>query len=153
MIKRAYAVVKGGTLYPNINGAVFMTQYKDGVEVVAKIHNLPKFSREDNKFIGPFGFHIHDGGSCQKGNDKTPFPLAGRHYNPTNAPHGNHAGDLPVLMPMSNNTAIMKIMTDKFKLEDVAGLAIVVHLYPDDYRTDPDGASGPKIACGIIQPY
>jgi Cu-Zn family superoxide dismutase len=147
----AKAFVKVGLLYPKIEGLIIFEQYQNGVEVTVKINNLPKFSRENGVFIGPFGFHLHNGNSCNEGTVNEPFPLAGEHYNPSNQPHGNHAGDFPVLMPMSNGTASMKFATDKFTVADILGKVVVVHLSPDDYRSEPAGNSGLKIACGVIK--
>lgn len=148
---KAMAFVKGSKQYPNIYGMVYFQQFKEGVEVLAKVHNLPPFSR-DSTIISPFGFHLHDGNSCEIGTTEEPFPLSGGHYNPKNHPHGNHSGDFPVLMPLSNGTAILKFVTDKFTIADILGKTIVVHQSPDDFRTEPSGNSGKKIACGIIRP-
>ncbi|MGI6701283.1 MAG: superoxide dismutase family protein [Christensenellales bacterium] len=153
MINKAKAVVKGGLLYPDINGTVLFTQFRDGVEINVKIHNLPAFSRADGKAVGPFGFHIHNGKSCEIGTIDDQFPLSGTHYNPGDRPHGDHAGDFPVLMPMSDGTAMMKFTSDKFLVSDIMGLTVLIHESPDDYRTEPAGNSGEKIACGVITPF
>ena len=55
-------------------------------------------------------------------------------------------------MPLKDGTVVMRFLTDKFKLDDVVGRAVVIHESPDDYRTQPAGGSGIKIACGIIKP-
>lgn len=153
MITRARAYIEGGALYPEIKGNVYFTQFRDFVEVVARIHNLPEFSRKNNKCIGPFAFHIHNGKDCEKGTIEKPFPNSGGHYNPTDQPHGNHAGDFPVLMPLKNGTAMVKFLTDKFSVDDVINLPVLIHQSPDDYRTEPAGNSGEKIACGIIKAF
>ncbi|MGI6133765.1 MAG: superoxide dismutase family protein [Christensenellales bacterium] len=152
MITRAKATISGGPHYPNINGEIYFTQINYYVEIVVRIYRLPSFSREDGKTVGPFGFHLHTGQSCEKGTKENPFPQAGEHYNPHNQPHGNHAGDFPILMPLKDGTVVMRFLTDKFKLDDVVGRAVVIHESPDDYRTQPAGGSGIKIACGIIKP-
>lgn len=153
MVNKAIAMVSGGLLYPDINGVIQFTQYRDGVEVTVKVHNLPNFARKNGLAIGPFGFHIHYGKNCEVGTIDNQFPLVGNHYNPDGQPHGNHAGDFPVLMPLKDGTAIMKFVTDKFYLSDVIGLPVLIHQSPDDYRTEPSGDSGEKIACGIIKGY
>jgi Cu-Zn family superoxide dismutase len=149
-IERAIAVVKGGQHYPNISGEIEFRQLSEGVEVTVRIHNLPPFSREGNAVISPFGFHVHDGTSCDPGTESMPFPDAGNHYNPTGTIHPNHAGDFPVIMPMSDGTAYMRFMTDKFRLNEVLNKPVIIHQSPDDYRTQPAGNSGLKIACGMI---
>lgn len=100
--------------------------------------------------VGPHGFHIHENGVCMIGDPNDPFMSAGGHWNPTDQPHGNHAGDFPVLFSM-NGTADMDFFTDKFKVSDVIGKSVVIHQNPDDYRSQPSGNSGKKLACGVIK--
>ena len=102
--------------------------------------------------IGPFGFHIHEYGICQVTNPSEPFMSAGGHYNPTNQPHGNHAGDLPVLFS-NNGYARMSFFTNKFSVEDIINRSIIIHENPDDYRTQPSGDSGKRLACGVIETW
>ncbi|HEY8390487.1 MAG TPA: superoxide dismutase family protein [Clostridia bacterium] len=149
-IERAIAVIRGGHHYPNISGEVEFRQLNEGVEVTVRIYNLPPFTREDDLVISPFGFHIHDGNSCDEGTLDNPFPMTGGHYNPENTIHPNHAGDFPVIVPMSDGTAYMRFITDRFRLREVLNKPVVIHQSPDDYRTQPAGNSGLKIACGII---
>ncbi|NLC16314.1 MAG: superoxide dismutase family protein [Clostridiales bacterium] len=150
--ERAIAVIKGGPHYPNINGEIEFRQLSEGVEVIVRVHNLPPFYREGDLAVGPFGFHIHDGNSCEPGTQDNPFPETGAHYNPTNAIHPNHAGDLPIIMPMSDGSAFMRFITDRFRLNEVLGKPVLIHQSPDDFRAQPAGNSGLKIACGIITP-
>ena len=44
-----------------------------------------------------------------------------------------------------------KVLTDKFKIEDIIGKTVIIHDMPDDFKTQPSGNSGKKIACGIIE--
>lgn len=46
----------------------------------------------------------------------------------------------------------MKFFTDKFVPSDIIGRAVIIHENPDDYRTQPAGNSGKRIACGVICP-
>lgn len=150
-MNRAAAKIKGGALYPNITGNVYFLKTHEGVEVTADIYNLPPFSRGDSLAISPFGFHLHEGESCAEGTVKNPFPKTGGHYNPNDQPHGNHDGDFPVLFPTLTGRALMSFLTDRFTIADVLGKTVVIHQSPDDYRTQPSGNSGVKIACGVIQ--
>jgi len=147
--KFASAEIKGGTLYPQIKGVVYFYKTLGGVMVTVKINGLPLFSRENGKVIGPHGFHIHTGSSCDAGTNEDPFFKAGLHYNPNNQLHGNHAGDFPVIFSNSGY-ATMSFFTNKFNIDDIIGKVVILHESPDDYRTDPSGNSGKKIACGVI---
>jgi Cu-Zn family superoxide dismutase len=109
---------------------------------------------------GAHGAHLHMVGSCQ-GPD---FASAGGHLNPqarhhgTMAPGGSHFGDLPNIAVGATGTATMTAdmrSTRAQALEwifDGDGTAVVIHADPDDYRTDPSGNSGTRIACGVIKP-
>lgn len=134
-------------------GTVTFTEALEGTWVYAEITGLPPYRRSSNGDpIGPFGFHIHKFGKCEIGNPKNPFLSAGGHWNPKKQPHGNHAGDLPVLFS-NNGKAIMGVYTNKFKPREVLGRSIIIHKNPDDYRTQPSGDSGKRLACGIIRLY
>ncbi|MGI6226272.1 MAG: superoxide dismutase family protein, partial [Peptococcales bacterium] len=106
----------------------------------------------DNNPVGPHGFHIHENGSCVIGNPDEPFQGAGGHWNPFNQPHGNHAGDFPVLFS-NNGYTYMTFFTNKFRVREIIGKAIIIHQNPDDYRTQPAGGAGKRLACGVIQPF
>ncbi|MDP4091286.1 MAG: superoxide dismutase family protein, partial [Bacillota bacterium] len=71
-------------------------------------------------------------------------------WNPTNQPHGNHAGDFPVLFS-NDGFARMTFFTNKLTVDQIIGKSLVIHEGPDDYRTQPAGASGRRLACGVIQ--
>lgn len=149
--KIALAVIKGGNLYPEINGTVYFYEVPGGTELIATICNLPPYkpATSTTQPIGPFGFHIHEYGICEITDSNNPFQSAGGHYNPTNQPHGNHAGDLPVLFS-NNGYTMMRVFTDKFTVDDIIGRSILIHENPDDYRAQPAGNSGKRIACGVI---
>lgn len=136
----AVAYVRGGTDAPNINGQVRFYQEPGSVLVVADIAGLPQSSE-----TGFFGFHIHEGNSCAGAG----FPQTGSHYNPRQADHPEHAGDLPPLM-MQQGHAHLEVRTDRFQVRDIIGRTVVIHNNPDDFRTQPAGNAGEKIACGVI---
>lgn len=96
-----------------------------------------------------YGFHIHEGGSCT-GDSTDPFKNAGGHYNPANVEHPFHAGDMPVLMG-NKGMACCEFYTDRFYPEDIVGKTVIIHDMPDDFRSQPAGDSGMKIACGVVQ--
>lgn len=128
------------------------TLVQDGgeVDITMNATNLPP---------GPHGFHLHETGTC------TPpdFTSAGGHFAPQSRQHGfenpagPHAGDLPNLDVAADGTARVTIENERVTLTggpaslfDADGTALVVHAGPDDYRTDPSGDSGARIACGVI---
>lgn len=100
------------------------------------------------------GFHVHDKGVCT-GPD---FTSAGGHFNPTNHPHGGpeaerHAGDMPNLVADAQGQVDQRLMLHGASLhgaEGVVGHAVVLHAGEDDYKTQPTGNSGARLACGVI---
>ncbi|KOF55586.1 MULTISPECIES: superoxide dismutase family protein [Clostridium] len=150
--RRAVANITGGPLAPNIRGTVTFTGVRGGTEVSVEVNGLPPYRRGGGgrPQVGPFGFHIHEGGSCRVGNSQQPFSSTGEHWNPTNQPHGNHAGDFPVLFS-NNGYARMTFFTNKFTVPQIIGRTVIIHESPDDYRTQPAGNSGRRLACGVIQ--
>lgn len=135
----AIARIAGGEQAPCLHGT--MKFYKTGksILVVVDVCGLP-----DND-TGIFGLHIHAGEGC-RGAD---FSETGAHYDPAGRLHPRHAGDLPTLLSCDGK-AFMAVMTNRFCLEEVLGRTVVVHSGPDDFRTQPAGNSGEKIACGRI---
>ncbi|AZI36450.1 superoxide dismutase [Cu-Zn] [Caenibius tardaugens NBRC 16725] len=108
---------------------------------------------------GPHGVHLHTAGLC----DAPQFTTAGGHLNPgakqhgADNPMGSHLGDLPNIAVGADGTGSLTyslhgdraaILADIF---DSDGTAIVVHAGPDDYKTDPAGNSGGRIACGVFK--
>lgn len=150
---RAAARIRGGPLAPGIDGVVEFTAVRGGGTWVAvSVQGLPAFrpGAEGRAPVGPHGFHLHVKGSCEVGDPGKPFEGAGEHWNPTNQPHGNHAGDFPVLFS-NGGRAVMGFFTDRFRVADVVGKAVIIHENPDDYRSQPAGNAGRRLACGLIQ--
>ncbi|WP_418790489.1 superoxide dismutase family protein [Phosphitispora sp. TUW77] len=148
----AVAYIKGGPLAPDINGIVIFRNAAGGSIVSADISGLPPYrpAEGEKNPVGPHGFHIHKIGNCQVGDPNEPFKAAGEHWNPDNQPHGNHAGDFPVLFS-NQGRAMMTFFTDRFRVEDIIGKAVIIHQNPDDYRTQPAGDAGKRLACGVIK--
>ena len=106
------------------------------------------------------GFHIHETGDCSAPD----FTSAGGHYNPTMDPHGkpssgsHHLGDIENLKADDKGNANIDVTVKGATIGDkdkgpgeILGKALVVHAMPDDYKTQPSGASGARIACGVIK--
>ena len=136
----ATAIMIGTKEYPNLHGKVWFFQEKDGVLVKAEIVGLPKNES------GYFGFHIHEGKDC-KGDA---FPNVGGHLNPQSRPHPTHIGDLPPLLSCGGK-ASMAVKTCRFRVRYIIGRTVIIHFGSDDFRTQPSGDAGEKIACGTIR--
>lgn len=151
-VQSAIAYIKGGPLAPELKGTVTFKDVQNGTMVCAHITGLPQYmpASGNSAPIGPHGFHIHENGSCVIGNSLEPFQDAGGHWNPDGQPHGNHSGDFPVLFS-NNGIAKTCFFTNKFKTNDILGKSIIIHENPDDFRSQPSGNSGKRLACGIIQ--
>ncbi len=150
--RRACAIIRGGPLALEINGVVYFIPVNQGTKVCVEVNGLPEYQPgdQDGFPIGPHGFHIHEFGSCEVGDPNNPFQAAGGHYNPTEEPHGNHAGDLPVLFS-NDGYARMNFFTDQFSVEEIISRSIIIHQNPDDYRSQPSGNAGKRLACGVIR--
>ena len=137
----AVAEIRGGMEALQLSGCVQFYQESGCVLIEARISGLPKESE-----TGFFGFHIHQGASCSG----TDFSGTGSHYNPADQTHPKHAGDLPPLLQCRGN-AYLSLKTDRFSVKDVIGRTVVIHSDPDDFRSQPAGNAGKKIACGVIR--
>jgi len=128
-------------------GTVTFTPSGDGVLVVASLKGLTPNAEH--------GFHVHDKGDCSAPDAMS----AAGHFNPSGAPHGaagtsHHAGDMPNLRADASGNAQYRTTLTGVMLEGpqgIIGRAVVVHRDPDDYKSQPAGNSGPRIACGVIQ--
>ena len=144
----------GGAPMPLINalgapiGTVRAWQTAGGVTFRIDASGLPH---------GVHGIHVHTVGRC----DPPEFTSAGGHWNPTahkhgmNNPAGPHAGDLPNVEAAANgvlNATVTLAGASMASLLDADGAALVVHAAADDYKTDPSGNSGARIACAVLQP-
>ncbi len=128
-------------------GTVTLTAVPTGVLLDADLKDFPP---------GDHAFHIHGTGKC------TPpdFKSAGGHFNPEEDKHGlmaeagPHAGDMPNLHVPDSGRLRVEVLNQMVSLPGLLGgegTAIVIHEGPDDYRSDPAGAAGPRIACGVIE--
>ena len=107
---------------------------------------------------GTHGVHLHTTGSCEAPD----FQSAGGHLNPDSRTHGTqntqgaHLGDLPNVMIGANGAGTLSAMLRQPRaaalavIFDADGTAVVVHEGADDYRTDPSGNSGARVACGVL---
>lgn len=131
------------------HGEVTFDQVGDKVRVVVQVIGL-KPNREH-------GFHIHEAGDCSSGDGMS----AKGHFNPHGKPHGapgssaRHAGDLPNLKADGKGRAKMTTMVDMVTVTpgpaSIVGRGLIVHAEPDDYKSQPVGNAGARMACGVIK--
>lgn len=143
----AAARVYGSGDFPKIRGFVRFYGTKYGVLVAADIQGLPVGTGACGGRV--FGFHIHSGLSCT-GNASDPFADTLAHYDTANCQHPYHAGDMPPLFG-NNGNAFSVFLTNRFNIGEIIGKTVVIHDMPDDFKTQPSGGSGTKIACGLIR--
>lgn len=127
-------------------GTVTLLETSAGIFVSGPLRNLPP---------GIHAIHIHETGRCEPS-----FAAAGGHWNPADREHGSenpagaHFGDLPNITVDPQGTVTMSARSPGGEFDDLLdedGAALVVHAGADDYRTNPAGDSGDRIACGVIQ--
>jgi Cu-Zn family superoxide dismutase len=103
------------------------------------------------------GFHIHEVGDCN-----SPDGMSAKgHFNPFGKPHGHpggperHAGDLPALKAGKDGRAKVDVELDTITVTpgpaSIVGRGLIVHADPDDYKTQPTGNAGARLACAVIQ--
>ncbi len=132
-------------------GIAALVQVTGGVLISLSLDGLP---------VGEHAFHVHAVGKCEP-----PFTTAGGHFNPENkkhgmmSPDGHHAGDMPNLHIPASGALTVEVVNDSITLEKGKpnsvygpnGTALVIHAGKDDYKTDPTGDAGGRIACGVIE--
>ena len=128
-------------------GTITIKEGKDGVTLEPKLKDLPP---------GEHGFHMHEKGDCTSGDGMS----TGGHWNPDSTPHGpqggaHHAGDMPSLVADANGNAKASFSLEGVTVaagpKSVVGRGLIVHKDPDDFKTQPTGNAGARVACAVIQ--
>jgi superoxide dismutase, Cu-Zn family len=142
---RAILTPKSGS---QTQGTVDFATGPNGLVVHAYVNNLPP---------GPHGIHIHEKGDCSAPDAFS----AGEHFNPTGEKHGGlhsnerHIGDLGNIVANKKGSTHLEIKVPPSKSEydwkGIIGKSIVIHEGKDDFKSQPSGNSGKRIACGLIQ--
>jgi Cu-Zn family superoxide dismutase len=132
----------------SVTGTVTFEQRGDRVVVTADVTGLKPGVEH--------GFHVHEKGDCSAPDGTS----AGGHFNPTGKPHGHyanperHGGDLPNLQADASGrarfTAETTLLTVAAGPASVVGRGVIVHRDPDDYKSQPAGNAGPRLACGVV---
>ena len=124
-----------------VNGTASFMPIEGGLRVEAHIVGLTP---------GQHGFHIHEVGDCSAADASS----AKGHFNPTGHQHGQHGGDMPNLVADAKGEARyvfdLRGATLNNVPESIRGRSLVVHADPDDYKSQPAGNAGARVACGVI---
>lgn len=126
-----------------VSGTVGFNEIPGGLRLTADVKGLTP---------GEHGFHIHDSGDCS-----APDAVSAKgHYNPNSKMHGHHGGaehhggDMPNLVANAQGEAKMSTELKGLTLAEVTARSVVIHADPDDYKSQPAGNSGKRVACGTI---
>lgn len=130
-----------------VSGMISFTEVEGGVRITAEIAGPDP---------GPHGLHLHELGDCSSED----FKSTGGHFNPTDAPHGaptdemRHAGDFGNIEIGEDGSGRLELTTDMLTVADgpntVVGRAVILHEGADDLVSQPTGAAGGRIGCGIV---
>ena len=129
-------------------GTVTFVQWGEVVKVSGSISGLKPGAEH--------GFHVHEKGDCSSGDGLS----AGGHFNPGGKPHGHHGmgehhtGDLPSVKADASGVAAIHFESRTIRVggsaNDIVGKGLIVHRDPDDFKTQPTGNAGPRLACAVI---
>jgi superoxide dismutase, Cu-Zn family len=143
---KAVAILKpaaGG----KVAGTIGFAKVDGGVRVSGKVTGLTP---------GSHGFHVHEKGDCSAAD----FTSAGGHFNPTGDPHAapteakRHAGDMGNIEADKDGVADINYVDSKLSFDgatSVVGKGVIVHEKADDMKTQPTGAAGARVACGVVE--
>lgn len=130
----------------DISGVVTFTRQVDGIHVVAHINGLEP---------GDHGFHIHQYGDCSAADGTS----AGGHFNPAGMAHSGptdaerHVGDLGNVTANASGHAMLDVVDPHLTFDgahSIIGRGVILHDGADDLTSQPSGAAGPRVACGVI---
>ena len=133
-----------------VSGQLLLRPMGDGVHLSGEIGGLTRNATH--------AIHIHEKGDCSAADASS----AGGHFNPAGAPHGkvgsgaHHAGDMDNIVANPSGVATVNVHARGVVLgggaaNDAIGRAVVVHAQRDDYRSQPSGDAGARVACGVIR--
>lgn len=126
-----------------VYGSVTFSKTDDGVSIEGSFEGLTP---------GSHGFHIHEYGDCTADDGTS----AGGHFNPSNNEHGaptdelRHMGDLGNIEANEEGMASVSVNDPMVSLEQILGRGVIIHAGEDDLQSQPTGAAGSRVACGVI---
>jgi Cu-Zn family superoxide dismutase len=145
MPSHAIAVLQSGAS-GKVAGTIHFHKQPAGVHVQGRITGLTS---------GAHGFHIHEFGDCSAAD----FTSAGSHFNPTNEPHGartdakRHVGDMGNIDAGADGSATVDYTDNELRFDgmrSILGRGVIVHEKADDFKTQPTGNAGGRLACGVV---
>ncbi len=129
-------------------GTVTFAETEDGVRMVAELHGV--------EGAGMHGIHVHEAGECSAPD----FKSAGGHFNPEDTDHAcpptlpRHAGDFGNIEVAGDGTGTLTLASDLVTVApgptSVVGKAVILHAGEDDCTSQPSGAAGSRLACGVV---
>ena len=129
-----------------VHGSIVFSKVENGVRIEGHLEGVPP---------GIHGFHIHQFGDCSSGDGKS----AGGHFNPANKDHGapsdeiRHAGDLGNITANSDGVAHFDFVDTGISFSgdaNIIGRGVILHEAADDLTSQPTGAAGSRLACGVV---
>ncbi|WP_124980669.1 superoxide dismutase family protein [Nonlabens xiamenensis] len=150
MIGKELTVTLSAKSGSSANGVIEFMQTEEGVVMEADLSGLEP---------GPHAIHIHQNGDCSAEDGSS----AGGHWDPTSEAHGkwgdemHHSGDIGNLEADEEGNATLTFSTDKWciscddDMKNIVGKGVIVHAKADDFTSQPSGAAGARVACGVIE--
>jgi len=130
----------------DVSGTITFEKVEGGIKVAATVTGLTE---------GKHGFHIHEYGDCSAGDGKS----AGGHFNPTAMQHSaptdsmRHVGDIGNIVADVEGNATLEWIDSHMRFEgpnSIIGRGVIIHADEDDLTSQPTGAAGARVACGVI---
>ena len=150
MVGKEIMVTMSAKSGSDVNGVIEFMQTEEGVTMNADLAGLT---------AGTHAIHIHQNGDCSSDDGKS----AGGHWDPTSEDHGKwgegmfHSGDIGNLEVAEDGKATLEFTTDKWCIDcddetrNIVGKGVIVHASADDFKSQPSGAAGARVACGVIE--
>ncbi len=147
--KSAVAILSGAS-GSNVTGTATFTSLENGkVRLVMDVENLSP---------GEHALHLHENGDCSAADATS----AGGHWNPTGDPHGErgedeyHSGDIDNMVVGDDGVGTLEMEVEGWTIgdgssSDIVNKAVIIHADADDFTSQPSGAAGARVACGVIQ--
>ncbi|WP_163378330.1 superoxide dismutase family protein [Cyclobacterium sp. SYSU L10401] len=148
-LESAVAVISGAS-GSNVSGSATFTELENGkVSLVIHVENLSE---------GEHALHLHENGDCSAADATS----AGGHWNPTDDPHGKrgeneyHSGDIDNMVVGEDGVGTVEMEVEGWTIgdganSDILNKAVIIHADADDFTSQPSGAAGARVACGVIQ--